>query len=64
MSGNTDEKKLPDQLWLDDLDDMDMTAMYLERYFSFGIPVEESTTGYRPSSVPPLRCLSLPASTS
>ena len=64
MSGNTDEKKLPDQLWLDDLDDMDMNAMDLERYFNFGIPVEESLTGYRPSSVPSLRCLSLPASTS
>ncbi len=37
--------KLRSQWWFDDPDDMGMTAMYLERYFNFGLTPEELKSG-------------------
>jgi dihydroxy-acid dehydratase len=39
------EKRLRSQWWFDDPDDMGMTAMYLERYFNFGLTPEELRGG-------------------
>ncbi len=37
--------KLRSQWWFDDPEDMGMTAMYLERYFNFGLTPEELKSG-------------------
>ncbi len=45
MTDKNSNRKLRSQWWFDDPDDMGMTAMYLERYFNFGITVEELQSG-------------------
>ncbi|MBL4666933.1 MAG: dihydroxy-acid dehydratase, partial [Sneathiella sp.] len=44
MTSKTDIK-LRSQWWFNDPDDMGMTAMYLERYFNFGLTPEELRSG-------------------
>ncbi len=44
MAGK-DGKRLRSQWWFDDPDDMGMTALYLERYFNFGLTPEELRSG-------------------
>lgn len=39
------DRRLRSQWWFDDPDDMGMTAMYLERYFNFGLTPEELRSG-------------------
>ncbi|OUR75926.1 dihydroxy-acid dehydratase [Alphaproteobacteria bacterium 46_93_T64] len=39
------DTKLRSQWWFNDPDDMGMTAMYLERYFNFGLTPEELRSG-------------------
>ena len=41
MSDNKNDKKLRSQNWFDDTQNIGMTAMYLERYFNFGLTPEE-----------------------
>ena len=41
----SDERRLRSQWWFDDPDDMGMTALYLERYFNFGLTPEELRSG-------------------
>ncbi len=45
MSDNKDDKKLRSQNWFDDTQNIGMTAMYLERYFNFGLTPEELRSG-------------------
>ncbi len=47
MADNTRKPavKLRSQWWFNDPDDMGMTAMYLERYFNFGLTQEELRSG-------------------
>jgi dihydroxyacid dehydratase/phosphogluconate dehydratase len=50
MQGNDamadrDKSRLRSQWWFDDPDNMDMTALYLERYFNFGLTPEELRSG-------------------
>ncbi|MEK9661879.1 MAG: dihydroxy-acid dehydratase, partial [Alphaproteobacteria bacterium] len=40
-----DKSRLRSQWWFDDPDNMDMTALYLERYFNFGLTPEELRSG-------------------
>jgi dihydroxy-acid dehydratase len=40
-----DKRRLRSQWWFDDPDNMDMTALYLERYFNFGLTPEELRSG-------------------
>jgi len=38
-------RRLRSRAWLDDLDNTDMTALYLERYTNFGLTLEELQSG-------------------
>ena len=38
-------QKLRSQAWFDNTDNIDMTALYLERYLNFGISLEELRSG-------------------
>jgi len=41
----TDRKDLRSRAWFDNLDNVDMTALYLERYLNFGLSLEELRSG-------------------
>ncbi|MBO9519357.1 MAG: dihydroxy-acid dehydratase family protein [Porphyrobacter sp.] len=41
----TDRKELRSRAWFDNLDNVDMTALYLERYLNFGLSLEELRSG-------------------
>ena len=37
----TDTKSLRSRKWFDNLDDPEMTALYIERYLNYGLTLEE-----------------------
>ncbi len=41
----TESKELRSRAWFDNLDNVDMTALYLERYLNFGLSLEELRSG-------------------
>jgi dihydroxy-acid dehydratase len=41
----TERKELRSRAWFDNLDNVDMTALYLERYLNFGLSLEELRSG-------------------
>lgn len=41
----TDSKALRSRAWIDNPDNIDMTALYLERYLNFGLSLEELQSG-------------------
>ena len=45
MSGPTTKKKFRSQIWFDNPDDPDMTALYIERYMNWGLTREELQSG-------------------
>ncbi len=45
MTDSSSRKSLRSQLWFDNASDIGMTAMYLERYFNFGLTPEELKSG-------------------
>ncbi|MCR9215502.1 MAG: dihydroxy-acid dehydratase family protein [Proteobacteria bacterium] len=45
MTNSSSSKSLRSQLWFDNASDIGMTAMYLERYFNFGLTPEELKSG-------------------
>ncbi|MFV1543290.1 MULTISPECIES: IlvD/Edd family dehydratase [unclassified Phaeobacter] len=42
---DTKKKKLRSQDWFNNLEDPEMTALYLERYLNYGLTIEELTSG-------------------
>jgi dihydroxy-acid dehydratase len=45
MPGNGNRPRLRSQLWFDNADNPDMTALYLERYLNFGLTKQELASG-------------------
>ena len=45
MSNKKQDSKLRSRAWFDNPDNVDMTALYLERYMNFGISLEELQSG-------------------
>jgi dihydroxy-acid dehydratase len=45
MTSATAPQRLRSRAWFDDLDNTDMTALYLERYMNFGLTLEELQSG-------------------
>ena len=41
----SDSPKLRSRAWFDNPDNIDMTALYLERYMNFGLSLEELQSG-------------------
>ena len=42
---DTQKPKLRSRAWFDNPDNIDMTALYLERYLNFGLSLEELRSG-------------------
>jgi dihydroxy-acid dehydratase len=45
MNGMTETTKLRSRAWFDNPDNVDMTALYLERYLNYGLSIEELRSG-------------------
>ena len=45
MTALTDARKLRSRAWFDNPANIDMTALYLERYLNFGLSLEELRSG-------------------
>jgi dihydroxy-acid dehydratase len=45
MTSDTKEPKLRSRAWFDNSENIDMTALYLERYLNFGLSLEELRSG-------------------